>query len=93
MKRTLALVAALIAGSLILAPNAFADPKTVIEEVGMPASGSCADVVDTDLAYGTGLTGNWKPGFGMWMNGGKGGPICGRSLVYNNALKKWTFGN
>lgn len=52
----------------------------------VPASGLCADVVDAEYAYGTGLRGGWRRGWEPWVNpqltgGARWGWACIRTLV------------
>lgn len=56
-------------------------PEPLLQQVGIPAQG-CGDVDDSALAYGTGLTGGWAPSWSRWINGGTGGPVCSRTLVF-----------
>jgi hypothetical protein len=53
-------------------------PPDVLQQVPVPASGSCADVRDADLAWGTGVTGGWSKTWGEWARGA----VCGRTLHY-----------
>ena len=57
-------------------------PPSSYQQVPMPASGSCADVKDDHLGYGTGLTGGWVKQWGEWAAGGKGAVVCGRTIAW-----------
>ena len=61
-------------------------PSALLQQVGLPLSGSCNDVDDHDLAWGTGLTGGWGPSWAQWPHGGRGGEVCSRML-------EWSSGN
>ena len=66
----------------------------VSQALPMPASRDCADVVDADYAWGTGLTGGWKRGWESWEAsdpGVGGGWACTRSLV-NTGGNTWRLG-
>lgn len=57
----------------------------VLEMFGLPASGSCADVPNslrTNIAdRTTGWSTSWTDG--AWLNEGRGGPVCVRTLRYS----------
>ena len=73
------------------APEAGAeDPATShMQAVGLPVTGSCSDVDDSDLAWGTDLTGGWTPSWGGWLNDGLGGVACSRMLVNVSGTQRW----
>jgi hypothetical protein len=59
----------------------------------MPASGSCVDVDDTGLAYGSGVAGGWSRSWQPWVRvtatGPAGGSACVRVLEYSLANDGW----
>ena len=57
-------------------------PDEVLQHVGRPKSGSCADVDDSKLNLGGVSSGGWTPSWAQWANNGAGGEICGRTLYY-----------
>jgi hypothetical protein len=70
-----------------LAPSAPMEPDHFItyhQALRMPVLGTCADVADADFDWGTGLTGGWKPSWQQWVNDGRGGPVCERTIAYVN---------
>jgi hypothetical protein len=70
-----------------VAPSASTEPEHSIayhQALRMPVLGTCADVADADFAWGTGLTGGWKPSWQQWVNDGQGGPVCQRTIAYVN---------
>ncbi len=71
-----------IAETLPSAGGAAGGPAPSYQQVPLPASGSCADVRDADLAYGTGLTGGWTRQWGEWADGGRGAVVCGRTIAW-----------
>ena len=71
-----------------VAPSAPTEPGHSIayhQALRMPALGTCADVADAEFAWGTGLTGGWKPSWQQWVNDGQGGPVCQRTIAYVNS--------
>ena len=66
-------------------------PPRHLQQVGLPASGSCEAIPDADLAWGTGLTGGWSKSWGEWMNKGTGGWTCSRTLLWSNAMGHWVL--
>lgn len=57
-------------------------PADVMQAVEMQPGGTCADVVDTALAWGGAPSGGWAPSWAQWARGGLGGPVCERSLYW-----------
>lgn len=57
-------------------------PADVLQQVGLPKSGSCADVNDSKLNWAAVNSGGWTPSWAQWANDGSGGAICGRTLFY-----------
>lgn len=55
-----------------------AGPADLVQQVEIPASGSCADVKDADLKWGTDLTGGWHKAWGDWANRF----VCSRTFHY-----------
>ena len=64
-------------------------PPAIIQQVGLPPSGVCDDVVDGMFGTQTYVRGGWTRSWATWMNGGLGGAICTRMLVYSNAQGRW----
>ena len=64
--------------------------------VGMPVSGSCSEVVDSGLDYGTGVHGGWQRAWQEWVPSGnpgvRGGWACARALV-NKGGTTWSVDN
>ena len=63
------------------APSGAAPPDW-LQQVGVPASGNCADVDDEALNRGGASSGGWGRSWAQWMNDGLGGAVCTRSLMY-----------
>lgn len=66
-------------------------PADILQQLPMPASGSCADIDDSQVAYGTGLSGGWSKAWGEWAAAGAGAWVCGRSLTYSDSRGAWTI--
>ena len=52
-----------------------------IQQVGVPASGDCADVDPAVGHYVGAPIGGWSKSWAWWINDGKGGPVCTRELA------------
>jgi hypothetical protein len=50
------------------------------QSVPIPQSGTCTDVADADLAWGTGLSGGWQRAWQPWVSE-IGGWACDRAIV------------
>ena len=76
--------------SALIATPAQAILRPVSQQLPMPASGNCADVV---VPAGVNLSGvpgtGWTRQWGAWENGGRGGFVCGRTLVLNNSTGRY----
>lgn len=68
-----------LATGLILAAPAQAATPPIVQQVGRDASGC-------DATHG------WTPSWAQWMNGGKGGDVCTRTLIYSQSAGKWVVG-
>ena len=69
--------------SAYVAPStdvAASGPADLVQQVEVPASGSCADVKDADLKWGTTLTGGWHKAWGEWANRF----VCTRTFHYGS---------
>jgi hypothetical protein len=51
-----------------------------LQQVGVPASGNCDDVDPRVGHYPGAPFGGWSKSWAMWINEGKGGPVCTREL-------------
>lgn len=65
---------------------------TVVHQaLPMPASGKCADVIDADISWGTGLRGGWQQSWQPWVSA-IGGWACARAFVKKNN-EPWVINN
>ncbi len=53
------------------------------------ADGSC-DITDPSYNLAGVESGGWTSSWAQWPNGGTGGNVCARTLVYSDALGHWT---
>lgn len=51
-----------------------------LQQVGVPATGDCADVAEDVGHYPGAPIGGWSKSWAWWINDGKGGPVCTREL-------------
>ena len=93
MNKIAAAVVGLGAGAAMtvaLAVPAQANGRPVYQQVDMPASGLCADVsAPTSLNWSGVASGGWTKQWGAWVNSGRGGFACGRTLVLNNGTGRY----
>jgi len=62
-----------------------------LQQVGVPATGSCADVPH-DAGHLTGFPyGGWSKSWAQWINGGRGGAVCTREIYYDYGLESWRY--
>lgn len=77
------------AGSGGVSSGAGSTPEPLIQQFGLPATGSCDAAAPAGLNWGGAGTGGWGVSWAQWVNGGAGGPVCTRTLSYSNALGRW----
>ena len=57
-----------------------AQPVVGLQQVGVPASGDCADV-PVSVGHDQGFPiGGWSKSWANWINNGTGGPVCTRTV-------------
>jgi len=74
------------------APVAPVAPANLLQQVGLPVDGKCTSITDTTLNWAGVTSGGWASSWAQWMNGGKGGAVCNRTLVYSLGSSKWILG-
>ncbi|CAB4632273.1 unannotated protein [freshwater metagenome] len=79
-------------GSSPSSSTAPSGPAPVFQQFGKPATGTCADAAAATLNWAGVAGGGWGESWAQWMNGGKGGAVCNRALVYSLGLGKWILG-
>ncbi len=66
--------------SIVEQPVPAPQPHDYFQQVGVPASGSCADVSPT-VGHLPGFPiGGWSRSWAAWINDGRGGPVCTREV-------------
>ena len=68
------------------------NPAPVLQQFGKPSTGTCDAARPEMLNIGGAESGGWGESWAQWMNGGNGGSVCTRTLVYSNALGHWVVG-
>lgn len=67
-------------------------PSPVMQEFGKPATETCDAAQPAGLNWAGVPSGGWAHSWSQWMNGGKGGFVCARTLVYNSTQARWILG-
>jgi hypothetical protein len=67
-------------------------PTPIFQQFGKPVSGTCETTASESLNWSGVSSGGWGESWSEWMNGGLGGAVCTRTLVYSNALSHWVVG-
>lgn len=63
-------------------------PADEIQQVGQPAAG-CENLSLPSLDWAGVSSGGWSPSWAEWVNGGRGGPVCTRTLAYSLNTNTW----
>lgn len=61
----------------------------VLQQFGKPPNGTCEEAAPLSLNWVGAEGGGWGESWAQWMNDGKGGSVCTRTLVFSNALDRW----
>jgi len=72
--------------------SASSAPAPIFQQFGKPASGTCAEAASDSLNWSGVASGGWSESWAQWMNGGTGGAVCTRTLVYSTSQGAWTLG-
>jgi hypothetical protein len=64
-------------------------PPPVIQQFGLPSSGTCDAAAPNELNWSGVASGGWAESWAQWMNGGLGGAVCTRDLVYSTGTGSW----
>jgi hypothetical protein len=67
-------------------------PAPIVQQFGKPADAPCDAVATESLNWSGVANRGWGESWSEWMNGGKGGAVCTRTLVYSTAQAKWILG-
>lgn len=63
-------------------------PPPILQQVALPASGECTGITTENDWAGVG-SGGWSRSWAQWPDGGNGGAVCTRTLVYRPYLGRW----
>jgi hypothetical protein len=64
-------------------------PADVVQEFGFPPSGTCDAAAPEGLNWAGVPNGGWARSWGQWMNEGRGGAVCTRTLYYAASKEAW----
>jgi hypothetical protein len=64
-------------------------PAPIFQQFGKPAIGTCAEAASPSLNWAGVAGGGWGESWAMWMNGGRGGAVCTRTLTYLQTTGAW----
>lgn len=64
-------------------------PPPVMQQFGLPASGTCDAAAPAELNWAGVSSGGWGISWAQWMNNGAGGVVCSRTLVYDSGSAGW----
>lgn len=59
-------------------------PAPLLQQFGLPVSGTCDDASPADLNWNAVSSGGWGVSWAHWINEGVGGAVCTRTLAYRN---------
>ncbi|HEY7822433.1 MAG TPA: hypothetical protein VIG24_06360 [Acidimicrobiia bacterium] len=66
-----------------------AAPAPLIQQIGVPESGTCDEAASDNLNWSGVASGGWGESWAQWINDGDGGFVCTRTLVYNTSQAAW----
>ena len=67
-------------------------PSSIVQQFVKPASGTCDAAQPVGVDWSGVASGGWSESWAQWANGGSGGPVCTRSLVYSLGSGSWGLG-
>ena len=59
---------------------------------GSSVTGTCDEAQPEGLNLAGVTNGGWGISWAQWMNGGTGGAVCTRTLIYSTDQSKWVVG-
>lgn len=66
-------------------------PSPVMQQFGKPTSGTCDATASESLNWSSVASGGWSESWAQWVNGGQGGDVCMRTLVYSTTQSRWVI--
>jgi hypothetical protein len=67
-------------------------PAPILQQFGRPAGRTCAESAPDSLDWSGVASGGWGESWSQWMNDGKGGAVCTRTIAYSTSQSKWIVG-
>lgn len=67
-------------------------PSSIVQQFAKPTAGSCDAAQPAGLDWSGVANGGWSESWAQWVNGGSGGAVCTRMLVYSSGLSSWSLG-
>ena len=67
-------------------------PEPVLQQFGKTVAGTCAATAPESLNWAGVSSGGWGESWAQWVNGGNGGAVCTRTLIYSTAQSRWIVG-
>ena len=64
-------------------------PAPIIQQFGKPSAGACDAAASDSLNWSSVGSGGWVESWAQWVNGGLGGAVCTRTLIYSTSQTKW----
>lgn len=64
-------------------------PSPVLQQFGRPAIGTCQAGASKELNWAGVADGGWGETWAEWMNNGKGGAVCSRTLLFSPSQSMW----
>jgi hypothetical protein len=61
----------------------------LIQQFGKSDVGSCDDAASDELNWAGVASGGWSESWAQWMNDGRGGAVCTRTLIYQQDHSRW----
>jgi hypothetical protein len=74
------------------ASSSSSTPNPIFQQFGKPSFSTCDAVAPESLNWSGVVSGGWGESWAQWMNGGNGGAVCTRTLVYSTAQSRWIVG-
>lgn len=64
-------------------------PAPIVQQFGKPASDTCDATAPESMNWSGVTSGGWGESWAEWMNGGAGGAVCTRTLVFSTSQSRW----
>jgi hypothetical protein len=64
-------------------------PEPVLQQFGKTAAGTCLETAPESLNWAGVSSDGWGESWAQWVNGGNGGAVCTRTLIYSTAQSRW----